>query len=46
MANYIPDYMVIDGTIWSLGFGSVETAGYWNSTWGYALDQSFIKNDL
>lgn len=32
-ANYIPDFMVINGNIWSLGLGAVKAAGFWDVNW-------------
>ena len=42
-ANYIPDYMVIDGNIWAEGFGSVTAAGFWNTAWEFDATQSYIR---
>jgi hypothetical protein len=41
-ANYIPDYMVINQHIWSLGFGGVRAAGFWDSNWQFDPLQAFI----
>lgn len=42
-ATYLPDYVVIDHTIWSIGFGSVLVAGYWDSQWRFDEHQAYIK---
>jgi hypothetical protein len=42
-ANYIPDFMVIDGRVWRDGFGAVRLAGFWNATWGYDPENAFYQ---
>lgn len=44
-ANYIPDYMIIDESLWELGFGSVKLAGFWDSNWKFSSDLSYARSD-
>ena len=42
-ANYIPDFMVIDESVWAEGFGGVALAGYWDTWWRYDSTQAFVR---
>lgn len=41
----LPDFLVIDYRVWSLGLGAVRNAGYWNVTWQYDSTQSYINTE-
>eukprot|EP01041_Mallomonas_annulata_P000874 gene874-1699_t len=45
-ANYIPDYMVISGDIWSKGLGGTLLAGYWSPTWEYSSVDAYVNPDI
>ena len=42
-ANYMPDYVVFDESIWLEGFGGVAMAGYWDTWWKYDAAQAFVR---
>ena len=44
-ANYIPDFMVIDNSIWDRGFGAVKLAGFWDASWKFSIDSSYVRSD-
>lgn len=44
-ANYIPDFIAVDKTIWDRGFGSVKIAGFWDSNWRFSAEQSYTRID-
>jgi uncharacterized protein (DUF1786 family) len=43
-ANYIPDYMVIDGRVWRDGMGGVKLAGFWNAQWEFDADNVYVAS--
>mmetsp|Transcript_37189 Transcript_37189/g.37868 ORF Transcript_37189/g.37868 Transcript_37189/m.37868 type:complete len:752 (-) Transcript_37189:83-2338(-) len=45
-ANYIPDFMVIDGSVWRKGMGGVVLAGFWSSSWRSSEIQTYINPSL
>jgi hypothetical protein len=45
-ANYIPDFMVIDDTVWDRGFGAVKLAGFWDSNWKFSSSMSYVRSDV
>lgn len=44
-ANYVPDFMVLNGDVWARGFGAVAAAGFWNSTWGFDENQAYTHTN-
>ena len=42
-ANYLPDFIVVDESVWSKGFGGISIAGFWDSWWQYDESQSFLR---
>jgi hypothetical protein len=41
--NYIPDFMVIDSSLWAMGFGAVRDTGYWNHLWDCDERNAYVK---
>ena len=42
-ANYLPDFVVVDESVWAEGFGGVALAGYWDTWWRFDSTQAFVK---
>lgn len=43
-ANYIPDFMVLDSSLWATGFGAARAAGYWNHRWGCDNRNAYVNH--